>query len=74
MTLAALPDLHEVGRHIDTPAAERAAADLLAALGAHELLTPQIQALIAGGGPVDERRLADPDVPLEHAATGEVAS
>jgi len=29
-----------------------------------------IQALI--GHPVDERRLADPDVPLEHAAVGEV--
>ena len=27
-----------------------------------------IQALIAGGSPVDERRLADPDVPLDRAA------
>ena len=34
MTLIALPETHEPGRHIDTPAAERAAADLLAALGA----------------------------------------
>ena len=34
MTLIALPETHEPGRHIDTQAAERAAADLLAALGA----------------------------------------
>jgi len=33
-----------------------------------------IQALIAGGGRVDERRLADPDVPIEQAVLGEVAS
>jgi GTP cyclohydrolase I len=34
MTLIALPETHEPGRHIDSQAAERAAADLLAALGA----------------------------------------
>ena len=34
MTLIALPETHEPGRHIDPQAAERAAADLLAALGA----------------------------------------
>ena len=34
MTLIALPETHDAGRHIDTQAAERAAADLLAALGA----------------------------------------
>jgi GTP cyclohydrolase I len=34
MTLIALPETHEPGRSIDTQAAERAAADLLAALGA----------------------------------------
>jgi 3-phenylpropionate/trans-cinnamate dioxygenase ferredoxin reductase component len=33
-----------------------------------------IQALITGGHTVDERRLADPDVPLEHAVLGEVPS
>ena len=33
-----------------------------------------IQALIAAGGPVDVARLADPDVPLERACSGEVAS
>ena len=33
-----------------------------------------IQALITGGHRVDERRLADPDVPLEHAVLGEVPS
>jgi GTP cyclohydrolase I len=34
MTLIALPETHEPGRHIDPQAAERAAADLLTALGA----------------------------------------
>ena len=34
MTLIALPETHDAGRQIDTQAAERAAADLLAALGA----------------------------------------
>ena len=34
MTLIGLPETYEPGRSIDTPAAERAAADLLAALGA----------------------------------------
>ena len=34
MTLIALPEPHEPGRHIDTQAAERAAAELLATLGA----------------------------------------
>ena len=34
MTLIALPETYEAGRSIDTQAAERAAADLLAALGA----------------------------------------
>ena len=34
MTLIALPESHEAGRHIDIQAAERAAADLLLALGA----------------------------------------
>ena len=34
MTLIALPETHEPGRRIDTQAAERAAAELLAALGA----------------------------------------
>src|SRR5215203_6624305 len=34
MTLIALPETHEPGRTIDTPAAERAAAELLTALGA----------------------------------------
>ena len=34
MTLIALPETHEAGRTIDIQAAERAAADLLAALGA----------------------------------------
>jgi len=33
-----------------------------------------IQALITGGHTVDERRLADPDVPLEHTVLGEVPS
>ena len=34
MTLIALPETHEAGRRIDTQAAERAAAQLLVALGA----------------------------------------
>ena len=33
MTLVAVPELDQPGRHIDTPAAERAAAELLVALG-----------------------------------------
>jgi 3-phenylpropionate/trans-cinnamate dioxygenase ferredoxin reductase component len=33
-----------------------------------------IQSLITAGHPVDERRLADPDVPLEQVALGEVLS
>ena len=37
-------------------------------------VTDDIQALIAGGEPVDERRLADPDVPLAALAAGTLTS